>query len=307
MFAGVVAGEQQQPDTWWAEMKRKHSPHAGQLEDLVEIGEGAISLEHIEAMADDRQLCKQVQARYPGGFFAQLLLSLTHESYSEEEARGLWEAILDHRKRMNRALEREVGISVATLDYLQNIVRELQHPKVIEENKSEFIIGSTIKDELTDLYTREVFDLVLKKSVADSSRSGRHLCLLMIDIDDFKLVNDNYGHPEGDRVLTQIGKILNRNTREMDLAARYGGEEFAVLMPNTPPDVAREVAERIRLGVVAHRFHHGHISVSVGLYGSNRRGLEPEWYIKRADQALYTAKASGKNVVIVQGDEDHHG
>jgi diguanylate cyclase (GGDEF)-like protein len=102
------------------------------------------------------------------------------------------------------------------------------------------------RDRLTGLYNRQAFDSVLGAEVARYQRYLRPFSLLLLDIDHFKSINDRYGHPTGDSVLENVGRVLTRTLREVDVAARYGGEEFAVLLPETELDIGLDIAERLR-------------------------------------------------------------
>src|SRR6185312_6894038 len=107
---------------------------------------------------------------------------------------------------------------------------------------------STI-DPLTTLFNRGFFFAALEREIARSARSGRGFCLLMMDLDELKAVNDRFGHFHGDRVLHGVGEVIASGVRKLDTAARYGGDEFVVLLPETDPTGAFVLAEKIRLGV----------------------------------------------------------
>ncbi len=116
----------------------------------------------------------------------------------------------------------------------------------MEEKKSDFLTDSSTKDGLTNLYLRDIFDVFLKKEIDLAKRKNTIITLALIDIDDFKKVNDNFGHQKGDEVLSKIGKILNDSIRQMDFAARYGGEELSIVMPNTKLEQGYKIANRVR-------------------------------------------------------------
>ena len=274
------------------EIKDKH------LEDIMDVQGESISLSDIESFSRNNETLKQYQEN-KDHLYSSILLSLTHETYNENDAKILWNKIIDHMKLLEHVLARRVGIAVAALDYLSNIEHILKEPKIIEENKSELVAEFSTIDELTQLYSRDVFDVTLLKSVEESKRTQSPLCLVLIDIDDFKQVNDQYGHQKGDEVLSKIGQCINEIVREMDLAARYGGEELAIILPNTDIEKAYIFAERIRETVAKLTFATFSVTVSIGLSETYKnRTNTPEALIKAADVALYKAKDMGKNRTI---------
>jgi diguanylate cyclase (GGDEF)-like protein len=153
-------------------------------------------------------------------------------------------------------------------------------------------------DDLSGAYTRATFFELLAKEIERSRRHLQPLSLLILDIDDFKQVNDRFGHPAGDKVIKSFAAFTANELRSHDVLCRYGGEEFAVLLPNTGPDEAAAVAERIRRGFSGVAIDNMPSStVSIGV-GSARNGqAEMGQLIESADQALYIAKKLGKNRV----------
>ncbi len=165
----------------------------------------------------------------------------------------------------------------------------------------------SVTDRLTELYNHGYFQQRLDEEIGRAERFGHVLSLIMMDIDDFKLFNDTYGHPRGDRVLRSVSDTITRSLRDIDFAARYGGEEFVVVLPETDVDGARAVAERIRAEVEKLSFEtigvdpsvRKTVSVGVATFPAHARGGAP--LIVAADQAMYAAKRSGKNAVVVSG------
>jgi diguanylate cyclase (GGDEF)-like protein/PAS domain S-box-containing protein len=160
-------------------------------------------------------------------------------------------------------------------------------------------------DALTGLANRRKLDEVLALECRRSQREGRHLALLLLDIDRFKKLNDTYGHQAGDEVLRRLGDILLAHThRAGDLAARFGGEEFVLLLPGADPRQAAALAEKVRHAVEATDFEPrgvSRVTLSVGVASVKdlKAGTTPEALVGAADEALYTAKRDGRNRVVV--------
>jgi len=160
-----------------------------------------------------------------------------------------------------------------------------------------------ITDGLTNLYNRRYFYMVLENEIERSRRYETPLSLIMMDIDHFKLVNDQYGHLAGDDVLESIAKLCKNLLRQTDEMFRYGGEEFTVLLPETNADLAVRVAERIRKTIAETTFkindHHIRITVSLGVTQFDSDLSGPNEFIDAVDKALYTAKDAGRNCVKI--------
>lgn len=162
-------------------------------------------------------------------------------------------------------------------------------------------IELAITDGLTGLYVQRYYKERLRDEVYRAQEHKLPLCLLMIDVDNFKTYNDRYGHLVGDRVLKVVSQVLRDSVRTVDLVARYGGEEFSVLLLKTPSVGARTVAERIRQKVEEQEIvasqETTRITVSIGVAELEPAYKEVEKFIDAADQALYQAKGEGKNCV----------
>ncbi|MGE5490276.1 MAG: GGDEF domain-containing protein [Actinomycetota bacterium] len=163
----------------------------------------------------------------------------------------------------------------------------------------------SLSDSLTGLINRKGFDQALEACLATKPDSETGPSLLVADIDNFKQINDNYGHLFGDRVIRLVADILKSNVKGKDLAARYGGEEFVVLLPDTSLDGANALAEKIRGTIAASRIRRqdnnqtlATVTASLGV-STYQRGESATDFFERADKALYTSKQQGRNRVTV--------
>jgi two-component system cell cycle response regulator len=163
-----------------------------------------------------------------------------------------------------------------------------------------------VTDQLTGLHNRRYMTGQLAALVNRAVRGGEPVAALMIDIDHFKKINDSFGHPIGDEVLREFAVRLASNVRAIDLPCRYGGEEFTVIMPDTKLEDAQRIAERIRLHVAGSPFRVAHgeeqltVTISIGVASTSGEGDSPEALLKRADDAVYEAKAAGRNKVVAK-------
>ena len=171
---------------------------------------------------------------------------------------------------------------------------------------------STI-DSLTGLFNRSYFFTAVDREIARSARSRRGFCLLMMDLDELKAINDKYGHYFGDRVLRGVGEVVRSGVRKIDTASRYGGDEFVALLPETDPTGAHVLAEKVRIGVTELDISVAGVkiqaSMSVGVVSYPDDGRTSDELMISADQAMYASKRSGKNRVMglpvaVGGRED---
>lgn len=202
-----------------------------------------------------------------------------------------------------RIVSRESSIKVvhckgrAIFDDLNRPVRMTGTVQDVTERKllEEELKRRAVTDGLTNAYNRVKFNEVIKGELGRARRYKRPLSLSIFDIDDFKRVNDAFGHTAGDSVLITVANIVKKNIRETSYLFRWGGEEFVILLPETTVEGARVQAERIRNGIAAHRFEQvGRVTVSFGLT-QFRDDDTADSFLKRADEAMYKVKTSGKN------------
>ena len=163
-------------------------------------------------------------------------------------------------------------------------------------------------DPLTGLFNRRAFEKKLDEEFERAKRYHHHLSLLILDIDNFKLINDTYGHHGGDAALIKISETLREKTRQSDFPSRYGGEEFVLVLPETEQDSALQVATKIHDAIRSCTFGTPNqpfrLTVSIGLSStSNRSYAEWRQMLKDADQALYVAKNNGKDRIEVCAPE----
>jgi diguanylate cyclase (GGDEF)-like protein len=169
-------------------------------------------------------------------------------------------------------------------------------------------------DQLTGLLNKESFDVALDSELRRCARHQLPLCVLMMDLDRFKSVNDAHGHLMGSFVIREVGRLLKENFRTTDVAARYGGEEFVAYLAESPVSEGRAVAERIRAAIEKHRFSRKMengvmlniaVTISIGVSQFPLHGTTANELIATGDQALYRAKGAGRNrVCVAEGDTE---
>ena len=182
---------------------------------------------------------------------------------------------------------------------LEKLTREL-------EEKNRILDHLANLDGLTGVYNHRYFQNTLEQEISRATRTEGSLSLMLIDIDHFKQFNDTHGHQTGDFVLVQFAKTLKENLRNYDTLARYGGEEFVVILPETGPDEALIVGEKLRNAIASKSFSDNRESYQVtASFGvtSSRPALDDNFtksrFVSQADEALYDAKEKGRNRVAV--------
>lgn len=188
---------------------------------------------------------------------------------------------------------------VLALSHYGNIVGSLVRTTTSRVSKLQSLAAT---DALTGLINRRQFNHQLDAEIARAKRHRNTLSLALFDIDDFKKINDFYGHPTGDRILKELGQLIINNVRESDIPARYGGEEFALILPETGQIDAYELLERLRAMIEHTVFclpdNPMTATISVGVAQLDPEHAKAYELIEKADAALYEAKKQGKNQVV---------
>lgn len=178
---------------------------------------------------------------------------------------------------------------------LEKIAQISDKYQALLRDLNETLHKASITDDLTQLLNRRHMRECLEKEIARSDRDGESFSIALIDIDHFKRVNDEFGHATGDQVLRKVAACLIQNTRTYDQCARWGGEEFLILFPKCSMDCATGLAERIREFIAEDMTPSLTLSIGISQY---QNGEEPDAILKRADDALYLAKAQGRNRTV---------
>lgn len=221
------------------------------------------------------------------------------------------------------------GLAIRRIRAILAVARRLASGELgaIVERPGDGLLGqlersvNAVSAKLTEAHSASTTDLLTQVSnrgtvlsnlfteVDRAVRHGRPLSVAFVDLDHFKVINDTHGHQIGDVVLRGVADTFRDNLRQTDVVGRYGGEEFMVVLPETPPDEAAEVAERLRLLVQRLRFDLGPgisiaVTVSVGIAGGQGKTLRAESLVRDADQAMYAAKSLGRNQTYVFEEPD---
>ena len=248
--------------------------------------------------AEESQTVEDLRKRRGKAFHADLIFALTHHHYPYEVSELLWQQILRHKGLLNEKLRRNVGIAVATLDFLQNVEKCLDSPALISQQRISDISELALKDALTGLFDHMSFEMWLNHEVRCYSRYRTPVSLILIDLDNFKRVNDQHGHQEGDRALILVSHLMQTLTRGVDMVARYGGEEFAVILSRAGTDEAAIVAERLRRDITKESGDL-RITASLGVATCPDDAINAADLLGCADEAIYQSKQHGKNRVTL--------
>jgi len=224
---------------------------------------------------------------------------LTHLDLEPDEARKSWQTIIEHRRWMSDVMSRSVDIRTAICDYFSTVNHQLKNPKVVEIHIFERTFKSCRYDPLTGIFNRLAFENEITRELSRAKRYENDLSLLFFDLDNFKKVNDTYGHQAGDMVLKSVANALLNGKRTEDLAVRYGGEELILILPNTHKYDALLVGDRIRQEIeemeVSFEGTRIPVTVSGGLASFPTDAASAYHLVKKADEAMYRAKHDGKN------------
>jgi diguanylate cyclase len=212
---------------------------------------------------------------------------IAQENLNLEDASNAYEEI-EKLKKINLSLKMNLEKAMRNID--------------LERESLEKVKVKVYRDSLTGLYLREYLQVKLKENLYYMERYGRIFSLFMIDVDDFKDINDKFGHQIGDNVLWQIGNLIKKNIRSSDIPVRYGGDEFVILMPETDINSAKKVAEKftdkMSKVIFKKKDEEFKVTFSIGLT-CVRKDDTLDSIMERVDAALYSSKRSGKNSITV--------
>jgi diguanylate cyclase (GGDEF)-like protein len=209
--------------------------------------------------------------------------------------------LLAELQDVNDKLAERVRDAVAELSRKNEMLEELTQSL---EEKNRMLGELAVTDELTGVYNRRYLRLRLEAELERYARYGGHLACILLDLDDFKAVNDTHGHLVGDLVLRDVADVLRHVARRTDVVGRFGGEEFLVLCPSTNIEGAVVLAERIRLGIAELEILFGDgrslsVTASAGVAATPLSAPPPDSFLGDADAALYKAKREGKNRIAL--------
>ncbi len=214
--------------------------------------------------------------------------------------------VLDNAQLFSDA-EHEISERKQAEDALQKANEQLRVDMEKIEQLKEELHEQAIHDPLTGLYNRRYLNKTLASEITRVERENNSLSVIMLDIDHFKMINDTYGHPVGDKFLVEIASLMKKHTRDSDIVCRYGGEEFLLVFPGTALASAARRAEEIRQVcteiIIQHEGKDLNVTISVGVATYPTHGKEAEEIIIKADKALYQSKQSGRNRVTAWVDE----
>lgn len=186
-----------------------------------------------------------------------------------------------------------IRVVTQLIHFIETITAEL-------EDRNKELMQLAVTDKLTGLFNRAKLDQVLDEEIVRHNRYGTEFCVIMADIDDFKMINDTFGHHKGDAALVAFSDILRHSIRVNDTAGRWGGEEFLIILPHTSVDAAAQTAEKIRALVASGDY--GEVKTVTASFGvlAHKPGETVDDLLLRADMALYAAKRKGRNAVVCQ-------
>ena len=222
----------------------------GTYEEILQLENDGIDL--VEILGQDRPLesptvLTEILGRLQRSgddLHSELLHALTLRRFPAEEAVKHWQGIMDHRATLTVALGRQVRFRVAALDYFSEAVPELQQVRLVAKAELDGLQSYVDIDALTGIHNRRYFNGALVSEVRRSRRYGWPLTLLLVDLDAFHEINEDFGHESGDSVLRSIGRECQKNLRSSDHLCRFGGDVFALILPETSVTDAQNVAER---------------------------------------------------------------
>lgn len=239
----------------------------------------------------------------PLWIYSAVINFLTGLDVSEAEARDHYFKILEHKYDISEKLQRDVGFRVAALDYFYNNMHLLKNPRFVEIDFFEKILSLSKEDTKLGCYNINYFNSIARNELKRAERYNQSFSIIIMDLDDFKSINDTQGHLFGDKILERFVSVVKANLRSEDVLARYGGDEFIILLPQTGRIGARAMAERIKYRLMEYfkskeyqkKKVQVHFSAGIATYPYDAEDYES--MLECADKALYKSKFLGKNMI----------
>ncbi len=260
-----------------------------------------------EGIESDDTLIEQInQIPDDGMIYSNILAFFVHLTCNEDEAKNHWNKILENYKYLEEIVDkRRIDLRVAILDYFISLSNLLNNPIIVEIQIFKETQKLALVDKLTGLYNRSYMETALNKEIKRSDRYNKDFSILLLDIDDFKSINNKKGHQFGDEALRVYSQFIKGSCRGEDIVCRYGGEEFLIIFPETSSEEAVTFGERLRKNFKqTDLFKENTITFSGGISTYPYDGKSVSDLIKNADKSLYTAKYQGKDRIIKNASND---
>ncbi|MBI2757673.1 MAG: diguanylate cyclase [Chloroflexi bacterium] len=246
----------------------------------------------VDRFLKEKEMRFEIRSRTDESIFYDLIVAPLVDNRGRDNGRLITFRDVSEKKRFETELEKmneRLRLQLHKISLLRDALRE-----------------QTIRDPLTGLFNRRYLTETLERELSLAKRKGYSVSVIMIDIDQFKRVNDTYGHKAGDQVLKALGKIIQSRVRSSDIPCRFGGEEFVIVMPETTVEIAVQRANQIRSKFRSMKFFGGGDAIiptlSIGVAAFPTHGSNLEEIVQGADQAMYNAKAL-RNTVMVYGEK----
>lgn len=260
-----------------------------------------------EGTEDERARLKDLEKQPNGRIYSDIIYALAHQTIEDgARAKKLCEGILVHQIQISEKLGRQISYQTAAIDYLQSVEGILKEPTILEDREVRLLAEALISDPRTQVYDGRLLDSDLDQEIDRAERYGNEFSVLFLDVDNFKSINDRFGHEAGNKFLRHMSDLLKQGLRISDKIYRYGGDEFVILLPGQDTRGAKAAAWRIRRKINGFGLQDPEIratvSIGVATYGifdiKKRKAL-----LEAADTALYLAKKRGKNRICVFSSE----
>ncbi len=260
-----------------------------------------------EGAEKEKQKLKEIKKQLKENIYREILLVLTNQNIENPlEAKQIYNKILSHKKKLQKKLQRDVGLEISALDYYKNIIKKINNPVFIEQSAMDKIMEQITYDNLTGLYGKELLEIDINHEIERFFRYAEPFSIMFIDIDNFKSINDIYGHLTGDHAIKFISDCIQKFLRKVDGVYAYDGDNFAVVLPETKLKEATKVGLKLREYFKNKDFDEikKTFTLSIGIASFGNFGINNKNDLfEKATQALFQAKNLGKNKICIFRNE----